>query len=100
AGCPYLHPFPTRRSSDLAAGSIFGQVLLVAMLLVLPYTLVAVAFPNKDGGRAKMGTTLMRMTGLAFFIRTVFLLILGMSVHLARSEEHTSELQSRENHVC
>lgn len=66
-----------------AAGSIFGQVLLVAMLLVLPYTLVAVAFPNKDGGRAKMGTTLMRMTGLAFFIRTVFLLILGMSVHLA-----------------
>src|SRR5436309_10066661 len=69
---PYLHSFPTRRSSDLVAH-------------------VRVHSMNRVAGRAvfrrEHDDREMRPTG-------------ARAQFLDRSEEHTSELQSRENLVC
>src|SRR5690606_40309843 len=66
-----LHSFPTRRSSDLPAGEIGGIPLVVEQLGDADSVLPA---PQPD---------------------TVF-----VDARPVRSEEHTSELQSRENLVC
>src|SRR5690606_41852491 len=70
-----LHSFPTRRSSDLAANVAFGGTLEIdeetGLLFGAPINVVARCFPNSSN----------------------FALV-------TRSEEHTSELQSREKLVC
>src|SRR5690606_39506604 len=82
----YLHSFPTRRSSDLLAAMVLvNNSLIIMWSMVGPMTIVAI-FP--------------------FFVLKVFSgeidgpetnsFVAGSS----RSEEHTSELQSRENLVC
>src|SRR5690606_39969541 len=90
-----LHPFPTRRSSDLPTGTLLVDDLLPGKHLYL------------------LGTG----TGLAPYISLIqdpevyeryekVVLVHGVRFvsELAyadfRSEEHTSELQSRENLVC
>src|SRR5690606_41835292 len=76
-----LHSFPTRRSSDLS------NALYVA------YN-AARAFVSQDESRSvpvhlrNAPTRLMKELGY------------GHAYRYARSEEHTSELQSRENLVC
>src|SRR5207302_4027512 len=79
-----LHPFPTRRSSDLTGLTI---ALMFGSLLV-----VVGAFMSVCGGIvAAVGieaTLLREGAGAA-----------DVSAN-SRSEEHTSELQSRENLVC
>src|SRR5690606_41422124 len=90
-----LHSFPTRRSSDLATinmsgtalyegcvvlfiAQVYGVDLSVAqqLMLLLLSVLSAVAVAGIPGGS------------------------LPLIAGLLRSEEHTSELQSRENLVC
>src|SRR5690606_41924141 len=77
AGAPrYVHSFPTRRSSDL---------------------------PSMSGGRiARLGLSRMSSVfGLKVRPSTAIVLPSTDPPHAAtRSEEHTSELQSRENLVC
>src|SRR5690606_41117919 len=83
----YLHSFPTRRSSDLStlpgtqaplpqAGPAPAPVVLEDVVETDPRYIIGITWP--DG--------VDRYPGLA--------------VLLKRSEEHTSELQSRENLVC
>src|SRR5690606_42109439 len=79
-----LHSFPTRRSSDLSARIIFKHIL-----------------PNTIG-TIVVSTTLLMGGGI---LTEAALSFLGFgiqlpNVSLGRSEEHTSELQSRENLVC
>src|SRR5690606_42078222 len=85
-----LLSFPTRRSSDLAATTV-----LVASSLGLPisttHTLVGGVIGVGFGhGIAALNIATVRRI-LTSWVATV---------PVARSEEHTSELQSRENLVC
>src|SRR5690606_42134425 len=97
---PDLHSFPTRRSSDLAVKKLKVGNGLDAGVQVGPLIsqdgLEKVKVHVKDaidrgaklltGGKAKQGL---------FYQPTVL-----ANVAASRSEEHTSELQSRENLVC
>src|SRR5207302_10358484 len=78
-----LHSFPTRRSSDLGNGGSDGGAPVV--------TPGAPGYLHTQGGVIvdDKGKTV-RLTGLSWF---------GFET-TNRSEEHTSELQSRENLVC
>src|SRR5690606_39823185 len=85
-----LHSFPTRRSSDLLALSL--SLLLawrkrLALLPLVPVLLISLASLGEEylGWRLGTGEWLFRH---------------GLIVEGVRSEEHTSELQSRENLVC
>src|SRR5690606_42153766 len=76
----YLHSFPTRRSSDLAVGDYIAPAA----------ERLAQSVKSVQLGRLSLGATgawLKERQG-------------EHSVAVNRSEEHTSELQSRENLVC
>src|SRR5207302_6884493 len=90
---PALHSFPTRRSSDL---------LLIEIFPVAPGTVVA-PYNMADNGKI-LRDQLTRAVPIpverqsrkaAESCRRAF-----GNGHSSRSEEHTSELQSRENLVC
>src|SRR5690606_41569990 len=90
------HPFPTRRSSALDAAAILLRGW------------------EGSSRSAYQLTTAQRLLGLGFDVLRLNLRDHGDSHHLnrelfnstrspevaGRSEEHTSELQSRDNHVC
>src|SRR5690606_41743388 len=92
-----LYSFPTRRSSDLRAtadhmgmlGTVINGLALKEMLATL-------------GQPARCVTAIDIPAVAEPFIRgrAIRHLEKGSVVVLARSEEHTSELQSRENLVC
>src|SRR5690606_41635914 len=97
---PCSPPFPTRRSSDLTGMLIVETIAVSTMVcndLVMPALLRLRGFTARTGGD---------LTRLLLNIRRaaiVGVLALGyLYFHIAgdRSEEHTSELQSRENLVC
>src|SRR5688500_19586933 len=71
----YLHPFPTRRSSDLE--------MHLDPIVLLPGLAVLVVVPADEPGRAETG----RIHG-------------EVRLDRPRSEEHTSELQSPCKLVC
>src|SRR5206468_10440231 len=85
---PHLHSFPTRRSSDLypmitletMPPLMFGGLIL-AMLIGFPVAFTLAAL------------------GLSFGFLSIYLGFFDMNF-LQRSEEHTSELQSRSDLVC
>src|SRR5690606_41589817 len=80
-----LHPFPTRRSSDL------------------PKPPVAAKIPHRieQLGRVRVDEyAWMKDEGWQQVLRDPKALRADIRAHLERSEEHTSELQSRENLVC
>src|SRR5690606_40754263 len=81
-----LHPFPTRRSSDLAARASRDSSTATARRRPHPSARGAPSSPTADRGTAVR--TPPRPAGH-----------IGRSSY-TRSEEHTSELQSRENLVC
>src|SRR5690606_40127166 len=94
-----LHSFPTRRSSDLQT-----------VRLVFGAQNVTVANPSFLSGGIELTPefvlTYSRIAVIAFsavVVAFVWFMLqrtpLGLNVR-ARSEEHTSELQSRENLVC
>src|SRR5690606_42007036 len=87
---PELHPFPTRRSSDLPKSpkqdlSLFGNIPVKVTLEVAS---VEVSLKELLDVDANSVIQLDKVAGEP----------LDMKVN--RSEEHTSELQSRENLVC
>src|SRR5207302_7842462 len=88
---PYLHSFPTRRSSDL---------VLLSQGRSVGYAVVgALQDPRKETlGYRDLFTVrvALRLPGEM----TDLVLGRGAKEAGARSEEHTSELQSRENLVC
>src|SRR5690606_41299254 len=75
----YLHSFPTRRSSDLVGSRIDPVTRSVSVR----------AHIDNSSGMLRPGMLL-----------TVSLALDSEEVTVVRSEEHTSELQSRENLVC
>src|SRR5207249_11125680 len=83
---PYLHSFPTRRSSDLLGTKPLGQHL--------------------SGDRLHRGKRLARAVaggGLAVELGGGIKIVVGhvdRPQGVSRSEEHTSELQSRFDLVC
>src|SRR5690606_41412133 len=91
---PVLHSFPTRRSSDLTVPVQFGDRFLVGeqMVEVQETPESTVPEPIDDG------TYFFGSPRRPAYYRVVQILRGGMSGF--RSEEHTSELQSRENLVC
>src|SRR5690606_40668897 len=85
-----LHSFPTRRSSDLCAHTLCG--------------LFAAALTAMGAHRRRAGRAAARIAGLAWLALTAEFawarIAPGPRTPGERSEEHTSELQSRENLVC
>src|SRR5690606_39693919 len=89
-----LHSFPTRRSSDLEGGRLLAYFAALEL---------DNARRHPDAGeRARAADVLALLTPLVKAFLTESALestSLAIQVH-GRSEEHTSELQSRENLVC
>src|SRR5690625_6181952 len=94
SGRPSLHAFPTRRSSDLdllverlafAVAAPVGQGLVKLLSQVAQY---GVAFE------------LRRAAALDGRLMLFVLALVGKQRYRQRSEEHTSELQSRGQLVC
>src|SRR5206468_13076943 len=94
---PVLPSFPTRRSSDLALLLVVITILAVATIRRAPYLAV--------GWFWYLGT-LVPVIGLvqvgrqAMADRYSYIPQIGLCIAAARSEEHTSELQSRSDLVC
>src|SRR5207302_10140731 len=96
---PYLPPFPTRRSSDLATNSLLSSSLRE---LAMPRDPVEPRSISARLDRSNDGQDHMVLPyASAPFVRTQKDLTRFISPwSRIRSEEHTSELQSRENLVC
>src|SRR5690606_42111588 len=90
-----LHSFPTRRSSDLApAGRFHGGPMTLLFVLAAILVLVGLA-----------GIVLPALPGIPLIFAGLLLAAFAggfdqVGAGTLRSEEHTSELQSRENLVC
>src|SRR5690606_41086690 len=88
----HLHPFPTRRSSDL----IDGDTLYLVTVKELYRSSI-----DAEGGVGELQLLLNDLPdGGQHPNRTIQVGPDGMLYLSVRSEEHTSELQSRENLVC
>src|SRR5690606_39421139 len=79
----YLHSFPTRRSSDLGV-TLYGAASIMV---------------NGNQGESTTGAWFMFWIGALIMAYMLFGWF-GSVIRESRSEEHTSELQSRENLVC
>src|SRR5207302_2869983 len=95
-----LHSFPTRRSSDLEGAARLGVSLTFVIARGDPYTELrrvademradaVVVGASTQAGHRWIGSLAVRLVKAGRWPVTV-----------VRSEEHTSELQSRENLVC
>src|SRR5690606_40904348 len=85
---PYQHTFPTRRSSDL--NTVDSALIKSRLFKGLEFM-----FDNLDTSR------ITGKTYLPMFLNETFSKVYGdNTTKRERSEEHTSELQSRENLVC
>src|SRR5205807_3193398 len=96
---PSLHSFPTRRSSDLRRPVMTTLVMLgILMFGVMAYRLLPVSnLPNVDFPTIQVNASLPGASPETMASAVVSGLAPG---RLARSEEHTSELQSPCNLVC
>src|SRR5690606_40058231 len=90
-----LHSFPTRRSSDLATHS--GQVIFAdwsdvgyGYLVIIQNSQFITYYAHNTSFNVNSGDFVGRGSVVAW----------SGSTGNSRSEEHTSELQSRENLVC
>src|SRR5690606_41254385 len=87
-----LHSFPTRRSSDLTLlelAQATGRIVIVHHGPQAHGVGAELAALLADGAILSLDAPIVRVAGHA-----------GPSLPPQRSEEHTSELQSRENLVC
>src|SRR5690606_41898435 len=90
-GVPHAHVFPTRRSSDL-------ERLVEPALCPLPVRAVRrYERPECLPGQMTIGAALL---SLATTVAPAGITAPVVAAPATRSEEHTSELQSRENFVC
>src|SRR5207302_8545188 len=95
-----LPSFPTRRSSDLAcvhlglnvANDVFDTTSGADRANVTP--------TQFSGGSRVILYGLLSLRQMVGLMVAFYAVGVGIGLYLARSEEHTSELQSRENLVC
>src|SRR5690606_42086261 len=88
-GHPHLPSFPTRRSSDLELGFV-GVLAVIGLFAALAGRALVLGLRAVEMGR-----------GFAGYCAFGVGLWIGLQALVSiRSEEHTSELQSRENLVC
>src|SRR5690606_40587526 len=93
-----LHTFPTRRPSDLEQLAQIGRQIGVATLPVVFGELpVAIARRAMETGRREGYDVVFIDTAGRLGIDEK---MMQEAIAVRRSEEHTSELQSRENLVC
>src|SRR5690606_39534327 len=96
----YLRPFPTRRSSDLATlPDLVGLAFALSIVALAQSISIAKAVASRSGqiidaNREFIGQGLSNIVG-GFF--SSYLSCGSLNRSIPRSEEHTSELQSREN---
>src|SRR5690606_41675792 len=88
-----LHSFPTRRSSDLLVRGAGYSSVAWASGPPPPRSIAGSIVDGRRGSVSPLGSYPMTWRASAW-------LRMGAPVALTRSEEHTSELQSRENLVC
>src|SRR5206468_9252160 len=96
---PLLHPFPTRRSSDLSVGSLASAFRNPRSLAFLSSTRYAVFRSGMTQRIVRLG----KESGSGSASESFFInerMLCSTSAADARSEEHTSELQSRSDIVC
>src|SRR5690606_40767842 len=93
---PALHPFPTRRSSDLLMSSTEATVFDVIVIGGGHAGCEAASAAARAGARTALVTHRFDTIG----VMSCNPAIGGLGKGHLRSEEHTSELQSRENLVC
>src|SRR5690606_39922864 len=91
--------FPTRRSSDLCLLLMPNGTIstIFPAGIVLPYKPIRSRWRGRDNVHNAAATP--RFISTPRFVRAP-LIFFQTAEQLARSEEHTSELQSRENLVC
>src|SRR5690606_42052277 len=93
-----LHSFPTRRSSDLVNKNAKAKCKIDTFLLLLLDNYISTfqlrLYPGCDRGQSTIQSIDISTTALRHIRATA-----TFTTQL-RSEEHTSELQSRENLVC
>src|SRR5690606_40858060 len=92
-----LLSFPTRRSSDLAYPS---SHLPCPALCALPFSSVVVSLPLEWGGWIRRTVRSIRLRSCRWEPKPPSKAFCPTRWQPRRSEEHTSELQSRENLVC
>src|SRR5690606_41405458 len=90
-----LHSFPTRRSSDLAL-AVHDAVLAIDVFRIV--LIFVVRFP--PGECDHFPALIVDREDDTVAHHVIYTAALGLIDQSQRSEEHTSELQSRENLVC
>src|SRR5690606_41465461 len=93
---PYLPPFPTRRSSDLSSFSKYSRDGWKRTYLSGPLTWPSWRLKNQR----RTGNASSTVRGMDCCHVSWMTFLLKVSLRAMRSEEHTSELQSREKLVC
>src|SRR5207244_9118643 len=97
---PHVPPFPTRRSSDLAQ----GRLINLAAAEGHPPAVMDMSFANQALSAAYLAKHHEAMEKMVYSVpdaidEEVARLKLA-ALHIQRSEEHTSELQSPDHLVC
>src|SRR5690606_39340149 len=91
------HSFPTRRSSDLTAGIAVGAFGLSVMYGAAMFIVARRYKRKRQAHRRSSSITGSEASSEMQYARNGSPAMMGGAL---RSEEHTSELQSRENLVC
>src|SRR5690606_41609870 len=95
----HLDFFPTRRSSDLHIGRELhdnvGQLLSLAKL-----NFGSIKPEKQTEGKEILAQAIQEVRGLSKQLNLDWVESISINEFIERSEEHTSELQSRENLVC
>src|SRR5207302_8808452 len=93
---PVLPPFPTRRSSDLSVNRCRPSLAICAAATVVTLAIAACSHDLPNAPNAAPPPS----SAQASHIHIMPLIGHALPGSAPRSEEHTSELQSRENLVC
>src|SRR5699024_11658824 len=96
----HTHSFPTRRSSDLATGFGYTQDRRAEQAKILQELLPRVRDIRRMGSAALDLCRVAEGTVDAYYEHGVKIWDVAAGIVIARSEEHTSELQSRFDLVC
>src|SRR5690606_40092686 len=97
---PHLHSFPTRRSSDLYRFELRPSLEAGLKYLVLSAAASSFLLFGMALLYAESGTLIFATLGAQLAPGQLDNPVILTGVLMMRSEEHTSELQSRENLVC